>query len=65
MRFLLDAQLPRTLCGTLRKAGHDAIHTRDLPEGNCTSDDSVISIADDQQRIVISKDADLLFVEIT
>jgi len=34
MKFLVDAQLPRRLARWLQASGHDAIHTRDLPEGN-------------------------------
>lgn len=38
MKFLVDAQLPRRLARFLQSQGYDAIHTRDLPEGNATSD---------------------------
>jgi predicted nuclease of predicted toxin-antitoxin system len=31
MKFLVDAQLPRRFCGWLTEAGHDALHTLDLP----------------------------------
>jgi len=31
VKFIVDAQLPRGLCGILGEAGYDAIHTRDLP----------------------------------
>ncbi|MEP7274591.1 MAG: DUF5615 family PIN-like protein [Acidobacteriota bacterium] len=34
MKFLVDAQLSRRLAGLLRMAGHDAIHTVELPLGN-------------------------------
>lgn len=30
MKFLIDAQLPRRLCGQLRQAGFEATHTLDL-----------------------------------
>jgi predicted nuclease of predicted toxin-antitoxin system len=33
MKFLVDAQLPRRLTYRLREAGHDALHTLDLPAG--------------------------------
>lgn len=42
MKFLLDAQLPRRLVIKMQAAGHDAIHTLDLPLGNRTPD-SVIN----------------------
>ncbi len=38
MKFLVDAQLPRRLARMLREAGHEAVHTLDLPHGNRTSD---------------------------
>lgn len=32
MKFLVDAQLPGRLAGWLIAQGHEALHTRDLPE---------------------------------
>lgn len=60
MRFLVDAQLPRRLASLLRIQGHDAIHTLDLPAANRTSDQEIVRLADDEQRIVITKDADFV-----
>ena len=34
MEFLVDAQLPWRLARWLQSEGHDAVHTRDLPQGN-------------------------------
>jgi predicted nuclease of predicted toxin-antitoxin system len=31
MKFLVDAQLPIRLAQLLQTAGHDTIHTRELP----------------------------------
>lgn len=31
MKFLIEAHLPRRLAAQLNSAGHDAIHTLDLP----------------------------------
>jgi predicted nuclease of predicted toxin-antitoxin system len=45
MKFLVDAQLPRKLCKWLREAGHDVVHTLDLPSGNATPDSVVLTIA--------------------
>ncbi len=58
MKFLIDANLPMTLKNWLIDRGHDAIHTRDLPEKNLTEDIDIIRIADEQSRIVTSKDSD-------
>ncbi len=38
MRFLVDAQLPRRFANWLNEAGHDALHTLDLPRKNLTPD---------------------------
>ena len=58
LKFLVDAQLPMHLKHWLVYKGFDAIHTRELPNRNLTEDDSIMQIADEQNRIVISKDSD-------
>ena len=60
MRFLVDAQLPKRFCVWLKTAGHDAIHTIDLPDGNGTTDKQVIKVAEREQRVVITKDDDFV-----
>jgi predicted nuclease of predicted toxin-antitoxin system len=60
MKFLVDAQLPRRLAGWLAAAGCDAIHTLDLPDANRTTDQQVIALADQDQRVVVTKDADFV-----
>lgn len=61
MKFLVDAQLPRRFAYWLQNQGHDAVHTLDLPTGNRTADYEIASIADAQERVVVTKDDD--FVE--
>lgn len=58
MRFVVDAQLPRRMVHWLQRAGHDAIHTLDLPNGNRTSDEALILLADSETRVLITKDRD-------
>lgn len=58
MKFIVDAQLPFRLRDWLIDRGFDAIHTIDLPKANTTKDKSVAELADDENRIVISKDED-------
>lgn len=58
MKFIVDAQLPRSLANFLREKGFDVIHTSELPNGNDTSDAEVNRISLAENRIVISKDAD-------
>lgn len=60
MKFLVDAHLPRRMTGWLRNAGCDAVHTLDLPDKNRTTDDQIIQFADQEQRIVVTKDADFV-----
>jgi predicted nuclease of predicted toxin-antitoxin system len=61
MKFIIDAQLPRRLVFILRNAGYDAIHTLDLPQRNTTPDTEILDIAEQDKRVVVTKDAD--FVE--
>jgi len=60
MNFLVDAQLPRRLVPLLRQAGHNAIHTLDLPNGNQTTDSEINDVAEREQRVVITKDSDFV-----
>ena len=58
MKFIVDAQLPKTLANALREKGFDVIHTSELPDGNDTTDDEINQLSLAELRIVISKDAD-------
>jgi len=60
MKFIVDAQLPRKFVIWLSEAGHDALHTLDLPKRNLTSDKELTEFAVTQGRIVISKDDDFV-----
>jgi predicted nuclease of predicted toxin-antitoxin system len=60
MKFLVDAQLPRHLAASLKWSGHDVLHTLDLPLGNRTPDWRINEISVEEQRIVITKDADFV-----
>jgi predicted nuclease of predicted toxin-antitoxin system len=58
VKFLIDAQLPARLAGLLGAAGHDAVHTSQLPEGNRTTDAALAAMADAEDRVVVTKDRD-------
>ncbi|HEY0813740.1 MAG TPA: DUF5615 family PIN-like protein [Pseudonocardia sp.] len=58
MKFLVDAQLPLRLARALAAAGHDAIHTSDLPHGNRSTDTDIARRADVENRVVVTKDRD-------
>ncbi len=60
MNFLVDAQLPRRLARILTGAGHDAVHTLDLPNANRTTDAEMNAISLQEKRVVITKDTDFV-----
>ena len=60
MKFLVDAQLPRRLASQLREAGHEAIHTLDLPLGNRTPDAVINELSIRDEYVVVTKDADFV-----
>ena len=60
MNFLVDAQLPRRLARRLQEAGHDVLHTLDLPAGNRTTDTEINVRSLRESRVVITKDADFV-----
>ena len=48
MKFFVDAHLPRRVARLLTEAGHDAIHTLDLPNGSLTFGTEIINSLDRQ-----------------
>jgi predicted nuclease of predicted toxin-antitoxin system len=56
VKFVVDAQLPARLATFLTEAGHDAVHTTQLPDGNRTTDATIAELADLDDRIVVTKD---------
>lgn len=60
MKVLIDAQLPRRLCRLFVDFDCDSVHTLDLERRNQTSDDEIRRLADEQGRIVVTKDADFV-----
>jgi predicted nuclease of predicted toxin-antitoxin system len=60
MNFLVDAQLPRRMTAWLITAGCDVLHTLDLPDANRTTDEQINDVADREQRVVVSKDAEFV-----
>jgi len=58
VKLLVDAQLPMRLARWLSSTGHEALHTSDLPAGNRTTDQQIADRADEDGRIVVTKDAD-------
>ncbi|MEX2601467.1 MAG: DUF5615 family PIN-like protein [Balneolaceae bacterium] len=60
MRVLVDAHLPKRLADLISTHKIESKHTLDLPEQNATPDHEIIRIADQENRIVITKDSDFL-----
>jgi predicted nuclease of predicted toxin-antitoxin system len=61
MKFLIDAHLPPALRRVFAAAGHDAIHTIDLPNQNAAKDSALNSVSMAEQRVVVSKDTDFYY----
>ncbi len=51
---------PRRLAQRLREAGHEALHTLDLPLGNRTTDVFINELSIREQYIVVTKDSDFV-----
>ena len=60
MKFIVDAQLPKSLSIFFTDQGFDSIHTLDLPDKNKTSDNKILDIARIENRIIITKDLDFI-----
>ncbi|MFC2188279.1 DUF5615 family PIN-like protein [Fulvivirgaceae bacterium LMO-SS25] len=60
MKFIVDAQLPKSLSDFLNQKGFDSIHTLDLPDKNRTTDGQIAKLSTEEERVVISKDIDFL-----
>jgi predicted nuclease of predicted toxin-antitoxin system len=60
VKFLIDAQLPKSLSDFLKLEGHDSVHTIELLNANDTQDNEILKICLEEKRIVVSKDADFL-----
>lgn len=58
MKFVVDAQLPVRLARALEAAGHDAVHSSQLPDGNRSTDRQISLLADADDRVVVTKDSD-------
>jgi predicted nuclease of predicted toxin-antitoxin system len=60
LKFIVDAHLLRRLAVHLRSAGHDAVHTLDLPDKNRTTDSEINRLSEMEGRVVVTKDADFV-----
>ena len=60
MKFLIDAQLPKRLAAKLKQAGFEATHTLELPDGNRTTDQALITLSIADQSVLVTKDSDFV-----
>ncbi|MCS6795352.1 MAG: DUF5615 family PIN-like protein [Raineya sp.] len=58
LKFLIDAQLPPSLCKIFIEQGFEVLHTSQLANGNQTTDKEIGEIAAKENFVVISKDID-------
>ena len=58
LRFIVDTQLPPSLSDFFKKKRFDATHVVDYALGALTTDNEIISIATEENRIVVTKDFD-------
>ena len=61
MKFLIDAHLPPGLRAVFEAAGHDAMHTLDLPDRNASRDGVLNEVSLAEMRIVVTKDTDFYY----
>jgi hypothetical protein len=57
VRFLVDENLSPRVAELLTKAGHDAVHARDLQAASAP-DSAVMTLAADDDRVILSADTD-------
>ena len=57
MRFLMDANLPRSAAALLRQMGHDAVDVRDIGMRSAT-DDVIAAHARRNQQALVTRDFD-------
>lgn len=57
MRFMLDANMPRSTAALIREAGHEVAEVREcLPSG--APDEQVAQLARQEQRVLVTRDFD-------
>jgi predicted nuclease of predicted toxin-antitoxin system len=57
MRFLVDANMPRSAAVRLQQMGHDAVDVRDIGLGGAT-DDVIAAHARHDKRALVTRDFD-------
>jgi len=60
VKFIVDAQLPKSLSDFLKSEGLDSVYTLEFPHKNKTKDSQIVIKAITENRVVITKDNDFL-----
>ncbi len=60
LKFIVDAQLPKSLSDLLNQNGYSSVHTIELIDKNKTKDFQINQLSKIENRIVITKDVDFL-----
>ena len=60
MKFLIDTQLPPSLAALFSWKGHVGKHTSSWPDGHFMDDKEILSIAREENFIIVTKDKDFL-----
>jgi len=58
VKFIIDTQLPPRLSRFLRLKGFDSVHTTHYEKGHLLKDVEITEIAINENRVIITKDAD-------
>jgi len=61
VKFLIDAHLPPSLRPIIESAGHEVMHTSELPEGNSTPDARIAFLCAGDDWVVVTKDSDFYY----
>ena len=57
MRFVLDANMPRSAAVLLERSGRDTVHVRDTALKHAT-DERIAQFARTEQRVIVTRDLD-------
>ncbi|MBK8055164.1 MAG: DUF5615 family PIN-like protein [Saprospiraceae bacterium] len=60
MKFLIDAQISYKVSKYFSQKGFDVMHVNQLPQRDRTPDHEIIRFAENQNRIVVTKDKDFI-----
>jgi predicted nuclease of predicted toxin-antitoxin system len=58
VKWLVDAQLPPSLCDWVRERNDDAIHVSEISDGLSLQDETIWNLAKREEFVIISKDRD-------